>query len=56
MNEKNTVKQEEQKEALNRREALKKLGKHSVYTAPALMTLLFSTKVSALSPPPPPGG
>jgi len=35
----------------NRREALKKLGKHSAYTAPALMTLLFSTKVTALSPP-----
>ena len=41
---------ESQKEnLLNRREALKKLGKHSAYTAPALITLLFSTKATAYS-------
>ncbi len=53
MKEKET-KKEKEKELLNRRDALKKLGKHSLYTAPALMTLLFSTKATALSPPAPP--
>lgn len=41
-------------DTIDRREALKKLGKHGAYTAPALLTLLFSTKSSAFSPPPPP--
>lgn len=53
MKEKET-KKEKKEELLNRRDALKKLGKHSIYTAPALMTLLFSTKATALSPPGPP--
>ena len=50
MKERNTDNQKKEV-MLNRREALKKLGKHSVYTAPALMTLLFSTKVTAFSIP-----
>jgi len=48
MKERNTDNQKKEV-MLNRREALKKLGKHSVYTAPALMTLLFSTKATTLS-------
>ena len=55
MKDKNTDNQKKEV-MLNRREALKKLGKHSAYTAPALMTLLFSTKATALTPPSPPGG
>jgi len=56
MKEKDITKESNNASLQNRRDALKKLGKHSVYTAPALMTLLFSAKASALSPPPPPGG
>lgn len=53
MKEKNTTKQV-QEALINRRNALKKIGKHSAYTAPALMALLFSSKATAISPPPPP--
>lgn len=55
IDEKNELKPEKE-DLINRRDALKKLGKHTAYTAPALMTLLVSSKVTAASPPPPPGG
>lgn len=37
----------------DRRDALKKLGRYALYTAPAMLVLFESTKAPAASPPPP---
>lgn len=41
--------EEQAKAALSRRDALKKLGGYAAYTAPAMMTLMVSTKSTAAS-------
>ncbi len=38
----------------SKRNALKKLGKRTIYMSPVVLSMLTSRKASALSPPPPP--
>ena len=56
---KNLLKDEDQNntaESLERRDALKKIGKFAAYGPPTMLTLLLSKRATAVSPPHPPGG